>query len=74
VTYVSADRLTDEATRTPYYLAHVTVDPESLKSAQHVHLYPGMPAEVFIRTRDRTALEYLLEPMTNTLRRAARES
>jgi membrane fusion protein, epimerase transport system len=74
VTYVSADRLTDEATHTPYYLAHVTVDPESLKSAQHVHLHPGMPAEVFIRTRDRTALEYLLEPMTNTLRRAARES
>jgi epimerase transport system membrane fusion protein len=74
VTYVSADRMTDEGTRVPYYVANVTVDPESLKSAKHVQLYPGMPAEVFIRTRDRTALEYLLEPMTNTLRRAARES
>lgn len=74
VTYVSADRLVDEATHAPYYEAHITVDAESLKSAPHVQLYPGMPAEVFIRTRERTALEYLLEPLTNTLRRAARES
>ncbi len=33
-----------------------------------------MPAEIFVRTRERSALEYLLEPLTNTLRRAAREA
>lgn len=74
VTYVSADRLVDEATRAPYYAVHVRVDPESLKAESHVNLYPGMPAEVFIRTRERTTLDYLLEPVTNSLRRAGRES
>jgi HlyD family type I secretion membrane fusion protein len=74
VTYVSADRLVDEATHGSYYEARISVDAESLKAAQEVQLYPGMPAEVFIRTRDRTALQYLLEPVTNTLRRAGRES
>jgi HlyD family type I secretion membrane fusion protein len=74
VTYVSADRLVDEATRAPYFAAHIKVDPESLAAEQHVNLYPGMPAEVFIRTRERTTLDYLLEPLTNSLRRAGRES
>ena len=45
-----------------------------LKSAPRVQLYPGMPAEVFIRTRERTALEYLRELLNNALRRAPRES
>jgi HlyD family secretion protein len=74
VTYVSADRLVDEATRPPYYTAYVEVDPESLKAESHASLQPGMPAEVFIRTRERSALDYLLEPITNSLRRAGRES
>jgi hypothetical protein len=33
----------------------------------------GMPAEVFIRTGSRTALDYLLAPVTAYLRRAMRE-
>jgi membrane fusion protein, type I secretion system len=74
VTYVSADRLIDDATRTPYYTAHVRIAPEALKAESHVTLYPGMPAEIFVRTRDRTTLDYLLEPVTNSLRRAGRES
>lgn len=74
VTYVSADRLVDEATRAPYYTAYVEVDPQSLKAERHVSLHPGMPAEVFVRTRERSALDYLLEPVTNSLRRAGRES
>ena len=74
VLYVSADRMTDENTHAPYYTAHVRVDPSSIAAAGNIQLYPGMPAEVFIRTRERSALQYLLEPLTNTLRRAARET
>jgi hypothetical protein len=40
----------------------------------HARARAGMPAEIFVRTRERSALEYLLEPLTNTLRRAAREA
>lgn len=74
ISYVSADRLVDEATRLPYFTVQVTVGERALAEAGNLHLYPGMPAEVFIRTRERSALDYLLEPLTNSLRRAARES
>ena len=73
VTHVSADRLTDKVSGAPYYLAHVRVEPSSLASAVNLRLYPGMPAEIFIKTGDRTALDYLLEPVTGSLRRALRE-
>ncbi len=73
VTYVSADRLTDSRTNESYYLIHVSVDRRSLDEAGNLSLYPGMPAEVYIRTGERTALDYMLSPVTATLRRAARE-
>jgi multidrug efflux pump subunit AcrA (membrane-fusion protein) len=38
-----------------------------------VTLHPGMAAEVFVRTRERTALGYLMEPLTNATRRSFRE-
>lgn len=74
VSYVSADRLVDRASGRPYYTAHVDVDPKSLAEAgEGIKLSAGMPAEVYIRTRERTALDYLLEPVTDTLRRSMRE-
>jgi hypothetical protein len=33
-----------------------------------------MPADVFVKTGARTALDYLLAPITQTLRRSMRES
>lgn len=72
---VGADSLIDEATRTPYYLALVRVNAASLKEAgDNIHLYPGMPAEVYILTHSRTAMQYLLDPITDTLNRSFRES
>jgi HlyD family secretion protein len=32
-----------------------------------------MPAEVYVKGEERTALQYLLEPLTQVMRRAARE-
>lgn len=73
LTYIAADRLMDEKTGEPYYLALIEVDRESMKVAPELQLYPGMPAEVFIRTGERTALDYLLAPIESTLRRSLRE-
>lgn len=74
VIYVSADSLMDEATHMPYYKTNVQVDEQSMKEAgDNIQLYPGMPAEVYIITQERTALEYLLQPVTDTLRRSFRE-
>jgi HlyD family type I secretion membrane fusion protein len=72
VTYVSGDRLVEQQTGQPYYIVHVDV-PEKALAASSLRLQAGMPAEVFVRTGERTALDYLLAPVTAYLRRAMRE-
>ena len=72
---ISADALTDERTGQTYYRAKVTVDRGDLaQAAPGVELTPGMPAEVFIATTDRTLLAYLLQPIREILAHTFRES
>lgn len=71
--YVSPDRLVDRVSNQPYYVAMVEADAASLARAEDVKLLAGMPAEVYIKGETRTPLEYLLEPVTQVLRRAGRE-
>jgi epimerase transport system membrane fusion protein len=72
---VSADRLTDPATHQPYYLARIAVTPTGKEklSALGLTVLPGMPAEVMIKIGERTFLNYLAQPITNSLARAFRE-
>jgi membrane fusion protein, epimerase transport system len=72
VRYVSADRLIDRASGAPYYTAMIAADAQSLAAAGDVKLLAGMPVEVYIEGTSRTALQYLIEPITMTVRRAAR--
>ena len=72
VTYVSGDRLVEQQNGQPYYTVHSDVPEKSLSDA-NLKLQAGMPAEVFIRTDTRSALDYLLAPVTTYLRRAMRE-
>ena len=74
VTYISADRLVDKDNKNmPYYAVHVRVSPEALKNAGNLRLQAGMPAEVFIKTTPRNALEYLIDPILAFLQRSLRE-
>jgi epimerase transport system membrane fusion protein len=73
VVYVSADRLVDKNTNAPYYSVHVRVSPEALHKAGDLKLQAGMPAEVFIQTASRNALQYLLDPILGFLQRSLRE-
>ena len=45
-----------------------------LALAPEVALTPGMPAEVYITIAERTMLDYLLQPVFDSLRRAFREA
>jgi HlyD family type I secretion membrane fusion protein len=72
VTYVSGDRLVDSQNGAPFYTVHIDVPAEKLTESR-LRLQAGMPAEVFIRTDERTTLDYLLAPVTSYLRRAMRE-
>jgi HlyD family secretion protein/epimerase transport system membrane fusion protein len=73
VVSVSADRLTDERTGAAYYLARIELIDDPAQVLGGGALYPGMPAEVMIVTGARTALDYLLKPITRSLSRAFRE-
>ena len=70
---VSADRLVDRATNLPYYLARIRVPETELVKLHGQALVPGMPAEVFIKTGERTTLEYLLQPLLDAAARSFRE-
>lgn len=69
---VSADSLTDERTGQKYFLAKIRVDEGQLGS--NLKLLPGMPADIFILTGERTAFDYLVRPFLNSLSRSFRES
>ena len=73
VSYISADRLVDKTNNAPYYVVHVRVSPEALREAGDLKLQAGMPAEVFIQTTARNALEYLLDPVLGFMQRSLRE-
>ena len=69
------DSLVDEASGTSYYLAKVEVPPEELaKLGEGVSITPGMPAEVMIMSAERTLVQYLVQPLMDSLRRTFRES
>lgn len=71
---VSADRLVDEESRDkePYYLARVEITSQGLEdlARSELKLLPGMPAEVLINTGERTLLQYLMDPLSDTVARS----
>ncbi|WP_322013477.1 HlyD family type I secretion periplasmic adaptor subunit [Paraburkholderia sp. J12] len=78
VVYISADALTDKDTRKPYYTSRIEVSADALRQAnrisrQTVALGPGLRAEIFIQTYARSALDYLLEPIKDGIRRSMRD-
>lgn len=70
---VSADRLEDEDSKTPYYLARIEVTPEGVDLLSTNTIRPGMPASVLIRTGERTMLSYLLKPFLERLDKSFKE-
>lgn len=74
---LSADRIVvdnkeDNSGDTAYYLARVEVSPSGLQAlgAADLELVPGMPAEVLIKTGARTLVQYLMKPLTDTVKRS----
>lgn len=74
VTKVSADAFTDENTGRTYYTAELLLSDGEVDRLQGLELLPGMPAEAFIKTGERTPLNYLLKPLTDYFNRAFRET
>jgi multidrug efflux pump subunit AcrA (membrane-fusion protein) len=79
VVYVSADALPDEkkgAQQAPadIYVARVKLDGRDVAATlPNFTPTPGMPAEVFITTTERTFFEYVTKPIRDSMARAFRE-
>lgn len=74
VTKISADALVDDASKASYFRAEVMLNPGEVQKLGDLQLLPGMPAEVYIRTGDRSPLRYLTKPFTDYFARAFREN
>jgi HlyD family type I secretion membrane fusion protein len=70
VVSISADLKDDPQNGAQFYEARVLLDPDTLTNLPSVELVPGLPVEAFIASgRQRTFLDYLLEPIASTVRR-----
>jgi HlyD family type I secretion membrane fusion protein len=77
VAYVSADALPDDLQTVQgreVYVVRVQLDEEQPPAMQNFKPKPGMPAEVYIKTAERTFFEYLMQPIRDSMTRAFRES
>ena len=74
---VSADRLLEDSDgrKVPYYLARVDISPEGAEALTNARLdlLPGMPAEVLVQTGERTMLQYLLAPLSDTVAKSFKQ-
>ena len=73
VSWVSADRLKDEATGEAFFTARIELDDPNDPHLEGLTLLPGMPAEVLIRTGERTLVQYLVSPVRQSFTRSLRE-
>lgn len=70
---VSADRLIDEESRQPFYLAQIEVTTEGMAMLGANRIRAGMPASVTIRTGERNLLSYLLKPLLDRVASSFKE-
>lgn len=73
ISFVSADTFYDSHSPEMYYIASIAIDGNELQKLGKVILVPGMPAEAMIKTGERTALAYLVQPLKESMNRAWRE-
>lgn len=84
VTYVSADTLSEQEkaetrgdgnTRREFYVVRVRLDQDDiLRRMPDFIPTPGMPADVYIKTGERTFFEYIMKPVLDSFSRAFRET
>jgi HlyD family type I secretion membrane fusion protein len=73
VSYVSADSMEDAKSGVAYFLVKVEVPESELRRLKGRSIQPGMMADVFIRTGERTFFGYLLDPLVHSFNHAWRE-
>lgn len=73
LTHVSADVLVDPKTNLGFFKASIDVTPEGMVKLRKNEIRAGMPAEIFVRSGERTAMNYLLKPLLDRVQRSMTE-
>jgi membrane fusion protein, protease secretion system len=73
ITQVSADRTVDEHTGQPFYKVKAVVTPAGAKKLGALQVRPGMPVELFVKTGERTMMNYLFKPILDRGHSAMKE-
>jgi len=78
LTKLSADSFLDESTGQRFFRAEVSVPPAEMERIRKARgprtgLQAGLPVEVLVPLRKRSALDYLVEPLLQTFWRSGRE-
>jgi HlyD family secretion protein len=78
VIYLSADTLADERKSqqtgpSDIYIVRVKLNTEEALAVPNFSPTPGMPAEVYIKTAERTFFQYIVRPIHDSMMRAFRE-
>jgi HlyD family secretion protein len=67
---ISSDRLLDDGNnKQPFYLGIVSISRAEIPDEYRARLRPGMPAEVIVAAGERTVLDYLISPLSSSLRK-----
>ena len=70
---IAPDRMTDQRTGMPYFVARIGFAPEELTKHEALRLQPGMHAEVLIRRGERSFASYLARPLADRFAKSIRE-
>ena len=73
ISRISADAIDDPQRGVSYYEVQFVISDEEMAKIEGLILVPGMPVEAYIKTEDRTPLNYLVKPLTDYFNRALRE-
>ncbi len=73
VSFISADSIVDQITGLPYFVVDIDISDDQISKLQGQSLLPGMPADIFIQTDKISVLNYLLDPLKNTLKKTMRD-
>jgi HlyD family secretion protein len=73
VVRLAADLTREQQSGQSYFVARIGLSEEEMKRLGQLKLVPGMPAEVYIRTPERSALSYFIKPLRDQIARAFTE-
>ena len=73
VTQVSPDRLVDESSKMPYYRMRAELTPEGRREMAKLNVRAGMPVELFVKTGERSLMNYLMRPLRDHIKASLSE-